>query len=235
MLPGQILHLEPGRPHLHAECHDLVAAGHSTASVIGQDDDRHAFEFRVEHPLAGDIEVVAVDQRDLAVIGAAAPTAAWDSNPSTGDTPGLGFGLSPGVALLILGRLLPGVLPIPPCQASSQLVQIGINGLRTVAATGRCNPDLANGAAVLVALVPFDADVFAEDQSRQMLFRSLTEGLLFLRGVNARQADLDLAVVAIEHGDRVAVRDLDHPTVNLVGHGRRAEQCLLNSTQICPT
>lgn len=58
------LDLKPGRSHFHAQRFDLVAAGDCTAIVVGEHNDWPPMEFRVEDPLAADVEVVAVDQCD---------------------------------------------------------------------------------------------------------------------------------------------------------------------------
>jgi hypothetical protein len=40
----------------------FVGAGHSASVVIGQDDDRPVFQFRVKDPFAGNVKIIAVHQ-----------------------------------------------------------------------------------------------------------------------------------------------------------------------------
>jgi hypothetical protein len=65
VLACQIFHLEPGRAHRHAQRLDLIASGDSTAVVIGEHHERHAFQLGLEYALAGDVEVVHVHQGEL--------------------------------------------------------------------------------------------------------------------------------------------------------------------------
>ena len=54
--------LEDGLPHLYAEGLCLVGPGNDASIVVREHDHGFAFKSRVEDPLAGDIEVVAVYQ-----------------------------------------------------------------------------------------------------------------------------------------------------------------------------
>ena len=65
VLGGQRFHLEPGRAHLHAQGLDLGAAGDRAAVVVGQHDHGHARQPGLKDPLATDIKVIDVDQREL--------------------------------------------------------------------------------------------------------------------------------------------------------------------------
>lgn len=76
----------------------------------------------------------------------------------------------------------------------------------------RLNPHLADDALVAVALGPFDTHLFVEDQPRQVLLGSLSEGLGLLGGVYATKANLVLLVVGIEDGYRVAISDPHNST-----------------------
>ena len=86
------------------------------------------------------------------------------------------------------------------------------------------DPDLADDAAVAVLLGPVDFDLLAHHGARKALLRAVAEGLAFLRGVDAGEADLVLDVVAVQHGDRVAVGDADHLAVEDVGRGCRPDE-----------
>jgi len=57
------------RAHL-AERSRLVAARDGAAVIIGQGDDRASVEAGLEHPLATDVEVVAIDEREHGSEGA---------------------------------------------------------------------------------------------------------------------------------------------------------------------
>ena len=54
----------PRCSHFYPERLSLVGAGNDAAVVVGQHDDSPAPQLRLEYPLAGRIEVVAVDQRN---------------------------------------------------------------------------------------------------------------------------------------------------------------------------
>jgi hypothetical protein len=59
----QMTDLEPGRGHLDAQVLGLVAARDGATIVVRQDHHRTPVQAGPEHPFAGDIKVVAVDQR----------------------------------------------------------------------------------------------------------------------------------------------------------------------------
>jgi len=59
---GQVFQLEPRRAHFDAQRLDLGTAGDHAAVIIGENDNRHAFEPGIEYPLAGDVEIVSIDQ-----------------------------------------------------------------------------------------------------------------------------------------------------------------------------
>ena len=80
------------------------------------------------------------------------------------------------------------------------------------------NVDRAEDASVLVALGVSDADVFAEDERRKMLFRLLPERLRLLWCVDSVKTYFVLRVRRVDDCDRVAVRDLYHATANLDGN-----------------
>ena len=65
MLAGQVLHLEPWHPHLHAQRLDLVAARNSATVVVRKNDNRCVFQTGLENAFAGDVEVIDVHQRKL--------------------------------------------------------------------------------------------------------------------------------------------------------------------------
>lgn len=70
--------------------------------------------------------------------------------------------------------------------------------------------NVADDALVLVSLLPFDAHILPKDQAGQVQLRSLTEGLSFLRSIDALKANLVLLAISVEHGDRVAISYGDH-------------------------
>ena len=93
----------------------------------------------------------------------------------------------------------------------------------------RVADDLAHLPAVAVALVAVRVDQSIVHQLSEVLSRSLAEGLTLLRRVDAGEADLVLALVAIQHRDRVAVADAYDPPGNdpgVAGEGdaRRQER-----------
>ena len=61
-----VLHEVPGVAHDDPEGLGLVRAGDDAPVVVRQDHDRHAAQGGLEEPLAGGVEVVAVDERDRA-------------------------------------------------------------------------------------------------------------------------------------------------------------------------
>ena len=89
----------------------------------------------------------------------------------------------------------------------------------------RLHPDLAYDALVLVALPILDPHILTEDHLRQTFLGSLAEGLGFLGGVDARQANLVLMAVGIEDGYRVAIGNAHHAAKQGVGVGDTDQQC----------
>ena len=66
-----------GVAHLDAERLGFGRPGDGAAVVVRQDDDRHADQAGIERALAGDVVVVAVDQRDRRAHGT------WRATPTT--------------------------------------------------------------------------------------------------------------------------------------------------------
>lgn len=66
VLPGQVLHLEPWGTHGDAQAFDFGTSLPGIPSLFDRTNDRLAFEFGIEDPLTTHIEVVAVDQCELA-------------------------------------------------------------------------------------------------------------------------------------------------------------------------
>lgn len=62
VLPHNVPHLEQRHPHADAQRLGLVRSGHHAAVVVRQHHHRPSLEPGVEHPLTGDVKVVAVDQ-----------------------------------------------------------------------------------------------------------------------------------------------------------------------------
>ena len=62
MLLGDLLHLEPRLAHLDTQCLHFIGTRHSTAVIVGEHDDGHTFQAGVEHTLAGDVEVIAINK-----------------------------------------------------------------------------------------------------------------------------------------------------------------------------
>ncbi|MCY1309380.1 hypothetical protein D9M70_594700 [compost metagenome] len=58
----QMLDPEPRCSHLDAQVLGFVGARDGAAVVVGENDDRPAVQAGTEHPLARDIEIVAIDQ-----------------------------------------------------------------------------------------------------------------------------------------------------------------------------
>ena len=75
--------LEGGLAHLHPERFHLLRAGDGAAIVVGEHQDRHAQELGVEGALAGDVEVVAVDQGERARLGHGPGQASLRTTPTT--------------------------------------------------------------------------------------------------------------------------------------------------------
>lgn len=50
--------------HLDTQRLGLIAARHSAAIIVRQDDDRHTLQGRIKYPLCADIEIRAVADRD---------------------------------------------------------------------------------------------------------------------------------------------------------------------------
>ena len=80
-------------------------------------------------------------------------------------------------------------------------------------------PDLADDALVTVMLAPDHIDLAPEDQIREVLFGSLSEGLFLFRRVNAGEPDLELLATGIQHGDGVSVADADADADDFAGQG----------------
>ena len=95
----------------------------------------------------------------------------------------------------------------------------GVERHRAGGATGRLNPDLADDALVLIALVLLDAHILPEDHPRQVFLGSLAKGLSFFRCVDALEANLVLLAVGIENGYRVAIGNAHHAAEQGVGVG----------------
>ena len=57
-----MLQLEIRRSHRNAESLELVGAGNAASIVVGEDGNGTAYETAVEHPLAGNEEVIAVNE-----------------------------------------------------------------------------------------------------------------------------------------------------------------------------
>ena len=85
-------------------------------------------------------------------------------------------------------------------------------------------PDLANDAAVLVALLPLDPHGFVEYQPRQVFLGSLSEGWGLLGRVNPLEADLVLLVVGVQCACRVAIGHPHDTAVQHVGMGCAGER-----------
>ena len=109
------------------------------------------------------------------------------------------------------------ILAIPPRQTNSDLGVTRVQGHRAGQAVRGLYPYLADDAAVLVALFPIDPHVLAEDQPRQVLLGSLSEGLCLLRRVDTAEADFVLLAVGIEDGYRVAIGNANYATGQGVG------------------
>ena len=100
----------------------------------------------------------------------------------------------------------------------------GIEGHRARWAVGRLNPDLSDDTAVAIALVPLHAHILPEDHTRQVLLRSLAEGLGLFRRIYATKANLVLLAIGIEHGYRVAISNADYTAGQGVGVGDADQQ-----------
>jgi hypothetical protein len=48
--------------HLDTQGFDFVGPCHGTSVVVGQDSDRPVFQFRIEYPFTGNVEIIAVYQ-----------------------------------------------------------------------------------------------------------------------------------------------------------------------------
>ena len=57
-----VANLEPGLPHADAERLGFLRACHGAAVVVGEHHNRYTFESGVEHPFAGNVEVIAIHQ-----------------------------------------------------------------------------------------------------------------------------------------------------------------------------
>ena len=127
----------------------------------------------------------------------------------------------------ILGRLLLGVLLVPPGEADRELRETHVKRLGARRTAKRLHHDLADDPLVAVVLVPLDVDCFPEDHRRHGLLRALAEGLSLLGGIDAGEPDLVLFMVGVEDGDRVAVGYRDDGTgegVGLGGEGGRGRR-----------
>jgi hypothetical protein len=59
---NKLADLELGVSHFYAEGLGFRRAGHGATVIVGEHNDWNAFEVGPEHTLAGNVEVVAVDQ-----------------------------------------------------------------------------------------------------------------------------------------------------------------------------
>ena len=80
------------------------------------------------------------------------------------------------------------------------------------------HPQLAQPAAVAVALGAARLHLPPEHQPGQVLARRIAKGLALLRRVDAGEAHFLLALAGVEHRHRVAVRHRHHPPLD---HPRR--------------
>ena len=62
VLPGKTLQFEPGGSHRDAKCLDLGTAGNRTTIVVGENYNGPPFELGLKNALAGNIEIIAIDQ-----------------------------------------------------------------------------------------------------------------------------------------------------------------------------
>ena len=69
--------------------------------------------------------------------------------------------------------------------------------------------------------MPADLDRVAEGEASEVLLRARAEGLAALRGVDAGEAHPVLDLVAVEHGQGVAVGDADNAAFEEIGGGGR--------------
>jgi len=64
VLFSHFAHLIPRFGHRHAQRFDFIAARHRTTIVIRQHHHRLAFELGLKHALAGNVEIVHIDERN---------------------------------------------------------------------------------------------------------------------------------------------------------------------------
>ena len=104
--------------------------------------------------------------------------------------------------------------------------------------------DRSHSAPVLIDFVPEDADLLAKDQAREIFLRNRAKLLLQFRGVDSLEANVKFFVVLIEHGDGVAVVNVNHLAFDnqlyVVGYSnlrlrhwgvRNWRRCLLRNTE----
>jgi hypothetical protein len=122
---------------------------------------------------------------------------------------GLGPGLGGLAEQTVGGRLLVGVLPIPPGQAVSDHREVRIQVPEG---------DLADGALVSVGFVPLHLDDLAADQIGKLLLRAGAECLSPLRRIDPGQADAPRGLVH-QHIDGVSIDDGSHSAGEGLGVG----------------
>lgn len=105
------------------------------------------------------------------------------------------------VGFTVGGVLLALVLLVVPCQARTNLLQVGIDATYD---------HFADGATVAVRLVSDDGDLLVEYEPRQVLSRDVPIWLRFFWRIDARQTNLMLIFCAIENCDGVAIGDADN-------------------------
>jgi len=62
VLIDQLLSLKKRNPHFDAQIFDFLAAGDDAASLLLNTANRFADQIRPEHPLTGNVKIVAIDE-----------------------------------------------------------------------------------------------------------------------------------------------------------------------------
>lgn len=133
-----------------------------------------------------------------------------------------------GIPEPIVGRLFFLIFLVVPGHTRFDLSERCVRSFRAMfaktAALGRRHPYLTDEAPVPIKFSPLDPHAFLEDERGQRLLRPFAEGLLFLRRVDAGQANLVDLLFRVENGDRVAVTDADDLPGERVGGCRRRNE-----------
>lgn len=74
--------------------------------------------------------------------------------------------------------------------------------------------DIADTPLLLVFFVALHDDLFSKHQVEEVFLGALCEGLGFLRGVDAGQADFVLGIGRVQNDNSVAIRHAHHPPSN---------------------